>query len=48
MFLAALWGIDEDIVFKAANSNFNKRGPYTLFFPPYIVSITAFCNENKL
>ena len=35
---------DGDIVLRPINSNFNKRGPCTLFFLPNIVSITISCN----
>ena len=35
---------DRDIVLRSTNSNFNKRGPCTLFFPSNIVSITIPCN----
>ena len=34
-----------DIVLRPTNSNFNKKGPCTLFFPPYIFSITISCND---
>ena len=39
---------DGDIVLAPTNSNFNKRGPCTLFFPPNIVSITISCNVSKV
>ena len=32
---------------RPTNSNFNKRGPYTLFFPLKIVSVTISCNDSS-
>ena len=34
-------------VLRPTNSNFNKRGPCTLFFLPKIVSITISCNVSE-
>ena len=41
----SFWWINGDIVLRLTNSNFNKRGPCTLFFLPKIVSITISCND---
>ena len=41
---------DGDIVSRPTNSNFNnfnKTRPFTLFFPPNIVSITISCNTYQ-
>ena len=38
---------DGDIVLRPTNSNFNKREPYILFFPPNIVSVTISCNDYR-
>ena len=37
---------DGDIVLRPVNSNFNKRGPCTLFSPPNILSVTISCNVH--
>ena len=39
---------DGDIVLRPTNSDFNKRGPSTIFFTPNIVTITISCNVSPI